>query len=134
MSSSSKRTAEIGFREAFERLKTNQPTVLAKGAFVSQNNVAREAGRDPSALKKDRYPLLVSEIQAFSATLREQRAEKKIPHDNRTRSLKRRLADSRKQVSRLSSIVASQQQLIVDLYDEIERLEEGKVITVNTVR
>ena len=32
---------------------------------VSQNNVAKEAGCDPSALKKARYPALISEIQAW---------------------------------------------------------------------
>lgn len=55
--------AETAFREAFERLKRGQPILLPKGTAVTQNNVAREAGLDPSALKKARYPVLVAEIQ-----------------------------------------------------------------------
>lgn len=54
---------EAAFRNAFERLKRNAPSVLKKGTPVSQNNVAREAGQDPSALRKSRYPTLVGEIQ-----------------------------------------------------------------------
>jgi hypothetical protein len=38
---------------------------LPKGAPVTQNNVARESGREPSALKKKRYPELVLEIQRW---------------------------------------------------------------------
>ncbi len=59
------KTAEANFREAFERLKTSQPKVLAPGTPVSQNNVAKEAGCDATALKKARFPGLVAEIQAY---------------------------------------------------------------------
>ncbi len=57
--------AEREFRAAFQRLKANKPKRLPKGTPVTQNNVAREAGKDPSALKKSRYPELVSKIQQF---------------------------------------------------------------------
>lgn len=56
-------TAEAAFRAAFIRLKIDEPVILPKGSKVSQANIAREAGCDPSALKKDRYPLLIQEIQ-----------------------------------------------------------------------
>lgn len=59
--------AETLFRAAFERLKEDEPAILPKGAAVSQNNVAKEAGRDPSALKKERYPHLITEIQEYVA-------------------------------------------------------------------
>jgi hypothetical protein len=59
------KTAEANFREAFERLKASQPKVLAPGTPVSQNNVAKEAGCDTTALKKARFPGLVAEIQAY---------------------------------------------------------------------
>ncbi|MDR6679509.1 hypothetical protein [Pseudomonas oryzihabitans] len=59
--------AETRFREAFRRLKIGCPVVLEIGAPVTQNNVAKEAGRDPSALRKDRYPDLIEEIQAWIA-------------------------------------------------------------------
>jgi len=43
--------AETALREALERLKKNRPQTLRKGSTVSQNNVAKEAGCDPSALR-----------------------------------------------------------------------------------
>ena len=50
--------AELDFSAAFERLKYGNTLILPPGSPVSQNNVAREAGRDPSALRKSRYPRL----------------------------------------------------------------------------
>lgn len=58
-------TAEAQFRAAFERLKGGSTLNLPAGSAVSQNNVAKEAGRDPSALRKARYPELVREIQSW---------------------------------------------------------------------
>lgn len=55
--------AESAFREAFEKLKNGKTNILPKGSRVTQNNVAREAGLDPSALKKARFPTLIEEIQ-----------------------------------------------------------------------
>ena len=57
--------AELQFYEAFIRLKNNKPNILPKGTKVSQNKVAKEAGVDPSALRKSRYPNLISEIQEW---------------------------------------------------------------------
>jgi hypothetical protein len=56
--------AEGRFREAFARLQAGKTETLPIGAPVTQNNVAREAGLDPSALRRSRYPELVEEIQA----------------------------------------------------------------------
>lgn len=58
-------TAEQRFRQAFQRLKEGKAEVVERGAPVSQNNVAKEAGCDPSALRKARFPSLVREIQAY---------------------------------------------------------------------
>lgn len=59
--------AETDFREAFERLKAGTSRVLPWGSPVTQNNIAKEAGRDPSALKKSRYPTLIDEIQKWKS-------------------------------------------------------------------
>lgn len=59
--------AEQRFREAFERLKSGCPELLPPGSLVSQNNVALEAGCTPSALRKERFPTLVSDIQRHLA-------------------------------------------------------------------
>ena len=65
MTSSATETAEGRFREAFTRLKEGKAVVMPRGTPVSQNNVAKEAGTDPTALKKKRYPALIREIQAY---------------------------------------------------------------------
>lgn len=57
--------AEKLFQDAFERLKRDKPALLPRGTPVSQNNVAKEAGRDPSALRKSRYPRLIRAIQKW---------------------------------------------------------------------
>lgn len=57
--------AELDFSAAFERLKCGNALILPPGSPVSQNNVAREAGKDPSALRKSRYPKLIADIQAW---------------------------------------------------------------------
>lgn len=79
------KTAEANFREAFERLKAGAPKSLPAGTLVSQNNVAKEAGCDPSALRKARFPDLVGEIQAYLATNTQER-----PSSERQRLLKAR--------------------------------------------
>ena len=68
MPSSKPKTAEANFRKAFERLKAAAPKVLPPGTPVSQNNVAKEADCDPTALRKSRFPGLVAEIQTYLAT------------------------------------------------------------------
>lgn len=67
MKSSGQSAAESKFREAFSRLKNEAPERLPKGTSVSQNNVAKEAGCDPSALRKSRFPGLVADIQSYIA-------------------------------------------------------------------
>lgn len=60
--------AELDFSAACERLKSGNTLILPPGSPVSQNNVAKEAGRDPSALRKSRYPKLIADIQAWVAS------------------------------------------------------------------
>ena len=127
MSSTVKKSAEQEVRDAFDRLKKGKTIRLPLGAAVTQNNVAREAGRDPSALKKDRYPLLILEVQAYITSKSEQKRSSKRTTDNRARTDKQKIADYRKQIDRLSSIVAAQNSTIEELLDEIERLKAGRV-------
>lgn len=121
------KTAEELFREAFERLKRNKPVILPKGTPLSQNNVAKEAGRDPSALKKSRYPLLVLEIQEYSALQESQEKKVSQQKDNRKRKLQEKLKDCQNQRDQLCSIVDAQQNLIEELQDRIQEFEAGKV-------
>lgn len=118
--------AETLFREAFERIKTNTTINIPKGSRLSQNNVAKEAGQHPTALKKDRYPILVLEIQDYS---KQQEIDSEIINKKKQlrkqRTLKDRLADCKNQRDKLVSICEAQAELIEDLMDEITDLKNG---------
>lgn len=115
------KTAEANFREAFERLKAGVPKVLPAGTLVSQNNVAKEAGCDPSALRKVRFPGLVEEIQAYLATYSQER-----PSSERQRLLKAR------QVSRSKSETIANLKAQRD--DAVSRLVEADELIGNLTR
>ena len=58
-------SAEEEYRKAFERLKNRAPINLPLRSAVSQKNVALEAGKEESALKRSRFPDLVAEIKRY---------------------------------------------------------------------
>lgn len=91
-------TAEQRFRSAFERLREDRPLILPRGTPVSQNNVAKEAGTDPTALKKKRFPALVREIQAW---IEIHDAQQKLQQARRERKTRIR-EDLESQVTRLT--------------------------------
>lgn len=130
MSLNNSETAEKMFRDAFERLKNNKPLVIEKGSKITQNNIAREAGRDPSALKKNRYPLLVLEIQAFVGSIEDESVKVKTRNESRVRSDKEKISDYRKQRDKLASIVEAQNSYIEELIDDLERLKSEKVVYI----
>lgn len=119
-------SAEERFRQAFERLKAGEPKVLQRGTPVTQNNVAREAGCDPSALKKARFPTLVRAIQAYvelhpGTGDGDGRKGKKQRATNR--STKERLDDAIKQRDQVESVLASANKRIVELTEEVQSLQ-----------
>ncbi len=118
--------AESLFRAAYERLKANDPNNLPKGTPVTQNNVAKEAGKHPTGLKKDRYPALVREIQDY---LKQQEIDSSIIDKKKKlrkqRTTEERLAACQKQRSKLAAICEAQAQLIEDLMDEIGDYKNG---------
>lgn len=101
MTSARPKTAEANFRAAFERLKIGAPKVLPADAQVSQNNVAKEAGCDPSALRKSRFPTLVAEIQNYVAAhggeCPESERQKLLKQRQRSRTARETIADLKKQ-------------------------------------
>lgn len=101
--------------------------MLPKGAAVSQNNVAREAGLDPTALKKARYPTLVAEIQQW---IREQpsdgnhsKRQVQMASRERNRSLRERLAIFKKQHDLAQSLLVEADATILDLFRQVGRLQ-----------
>ena len=118
-------SAEERFRQAFERLKAGEVKVLKRGAPVTQNNVAREAGcKDPGALKKKRFPTLVGEIQAYvqlhpgSGPSVGERAKKQ----RAKKSAEKRLEDMRRQRDQAQSTLASANMRILELLEEVQDL------------
>lgn len=123
-----KRAVEL-FEEAFDRLKRGKPLNLPPGTPVSLTNVAKEAGKTPSALRSDRYPQLLQRIKSHMALEREKsELDQKSSAKSRNRTARQRLADCRRQRDHLLSICHSQQTLIDELKDELNRLSEGKEI------
>jgi len=114
------------FRDAFERLKLGIPEVLPKGSQISQNNVAREAGSDPSALRKSRYPILIMEIQEWVNThkgkevisIRQQLLKKR----NKNRDTKRNIADLRKQRDIAVGMMVDANLRILELSETVDDL------------
>lgn len=124
--STSPPSAESEYREAFERLKRGATLRLPQGSPVTQNNVAREANRDPSALKKGRYPRLIREIKAWieqhPARLQPSPRQSKLAARRRTRSLKERIRDVKTQRDLVSSKLLEADARILELMIENARL------------
>ncbi len=120
-------TAEQRFRLAFERLKINEPEDLSKGTPVSQNNVAKEAGCDPSALRKSRFPSLVREIQAWVELHTEDFPSQRkalLKLRRARRSDRERMADAIRQRDEAVSRLASADRRIIELWEENVALKQ----------
>lgn len=116
------------YRAAFERLKNNKPERLPKGSPVSQNNVAKEAGCDPSALKKKRFPLLIAEIQKYVELQTEERPSSmhqvRLLARKKNRELRERLEEIEQQRDHRASLLVEADATILELYDRITELEK----------
>lgn len=112
-------TAEEKFRAAFERLKIGEPINMPKGTPVSQNNVAKEAGLDRTALKKSRFPSLVAEIQNYLATDDGKRPESERQKRNKqrqqSRTARETIADLKKQLGASAGLLVEANAQIVIL-------------------
>lgn len=120
-------SAEQAFREAFIRLKSGKPERLPKDSHVSQNNVAKEAGRDPSALRKIRYPELISEIQYWikenSARTPSSMRQTILAKRTQNRSLKEKLKELKIQRDQAVSLLVEADAKILDLTHAITKLQ-----------
>lgn len=118
--------AERAFREAFERLKQGKPDLLPRNAKPSQNNVAREAGLDPSALKKIRFPKLVEEIQLWieqqGGAVPPSARQKTLSQRAKARDLRTINGALKQQRDDALGLLVEAEQRIVELTVENERL------------
>lgn len=120
--------AEIRFLEAFERLKVGKPELLPKGTSVTQNNVAKEAGVNPSALRRSRYPDLVDKIQSWidenkDNSSQQSTGQKSLAKTAKNRSLKQQLDDIKMQNDIALSKLMEAERMIIELTLENERLK-----------
>lgn len=132
-------SAEANFRAAFERLKIGAPKVLKPGTPVSQNNVAKEAGCDPSALRKSRFPSLVAEIQNYVAAHAGERPESErqmlLKRRQHSRNARETIADLKKQRDAVAGLlveanaqIAILTRRLVDAEARIEALQPSATV------
>lgn len=123
-----KSKAEVHFYEAFLRLKENKPKILPRGTKVSQNNVAKEAGVDPSALRKSRYPELINEIQQWiddnPQTGKSTDNKKSKTNSEQILALKKRIDELTIQRDQATSKLLEAQIKLIEMANEIKRLSE----------
>jgi len=93
------------------------------GTPVSQNNVAKEAGCDPSALKKSRFPTIVSEIQHWIDSHKEDRQpsarQQVLKKRKRNRAAREITADMKRQRDAAVGLLADANLRIVELTEEL---------------
>lgn len=132
MSTSKMRTdpapnAEQRFRDAFDRLKIGVPHLLPKGTPVSQNNVAKEAGCDPSALRKGRFPLLVIAIQEWVHSHKSDQfpseRQKLLKQRSKNRDVRETIADLKSQRDKAVGLLADADLRIVELTEKLANVQ-----------
>lgn len=132
--------AEKAFEDAFDRLKRNQPVVLPRGTLVTQNNVAKEAGRDPSALRKSRYPRLIRAIQKWiedngnSPRDRASSASLIKGARDQNRQLRERIVELTTQRDRSMARLVIAEESVLDLHNQVQALKARLGETDNVSR
>lgn len=120
-------SAEQRFRDAFERLKFGVSKVLPRGTHVSQNNVAKEAGCDPSALRKSRFPLLVIAIQEWVEAHKGEplpsERQRLLKQRRKNRDTREIIVDLKKQRDSAVGLLADADLKIVELSEKVADLE-----------
>ncbi|WP_394002557.1 hypothetical protein ACF3M1_16690 [Luteimonas sp. WGS1318] len=122
------------FKAAFIRLRESRPERIDKSAKITQANIAREAGCDPSALRKSRFPDLILEIQEFAGALTPPK-DRVSPDTGRkkSRDLRTRLAAVRLQRDELARRLVEADARILELGFELRQLRGEEEATSNVV-
>ncbi|MES3708620.1 hypothetical protein QC590_10290 [Pseudomonas putida] len=132
-----KHDAEAEYRKAFARIVEGKATRIDKKSPPTLANIAREAGKDPSALKKSRYPEFVAEVnfhnesvgsilkqrdRSLSVQLASARSENK--------SLRERYANLIAERDAAQSKVLNLQQVLVEKSLQLQGLEGPSNVAV----
>ncbi len=110
--------------EALDRLVTNKPIYLDKGAALTAANVIRETGRTIDQVKLSRFPTVQARIKEEKALLLARRHLDKEACKRTKRSLRKSLFDAQAQRDHLACIVEAQNEYLLELLDRLERLEK----------
>jgi len=100
----------------------------AKGTPLSQNNVAKEAGVDPSALRRARFPELVADIQAWIESHKDETPPKSprqmmLAQRSRNRDLQEKVKALEEQRDKALGQLLDAQSRILELTLENQRLQ-----------
>lgn len=125
--------SEREFELAFVRLKSGKPKNIAKGSAVTQNNVAREAGKDPSALKKTRFPELIEEIQKYTASSVAVMPSTSALLDAARRRNRELVAENEELRGRFSELMSKVLSLQVELLGQWRELEAFRAAAASNV-
>jgi len=124
------KSVEKKLREAFERLKSNNPENIQKGTKVTMSNVANEAAIVPNAFRKERYPELHREVRAWieivNATSPNKSGSQKKKRESDNKTIKRLQNRNQKLLSQLNSQI----NIIEDLEAEIDILKRSNVVAL----
>lgn len=127
-SSQAKTSAESRYRAAFERLKQGRPVIVPMDTAISLASVAREAGSDPSSIKRSRYPDLAHEISQFTSTDSSSTLDPKLAAARRKiQRLESRLRDVQRQRDHAISLLLAAER---ELMDRTRRCAGGTAETV----
>lgn len=107
------KSVESEMRAAFERLKNDEPINLVRGAPVTLSNVAKEANMKPAGLRKDRYPILHREIEAYAEIVAASSNKKKNKkaRESDSKRIKRLTIENEKLINIVTSLTAIVDQL-----------------------
>jgi len=124
---SSKVSAESKFRAALARIIDGSALNVERNARITQNNVAREAGVDPSALRASRYPALVMEIRDLAdiarADVGRMGHKPHRPGSEERRNEKQRYQDMKRQRDHAAALLASADSEVLRLMLRVRDLE-----------
>lgn len=115
------------YLDAFKRLATNAPINLGKGTPVTQNNVAKEAGKDPSALKLSRFPGVIKKIKIYLELTSGEELKKRVLNAKVKKgklSLKARVSALTEELSESQSKLLSVERRLVEALEETAELKE----------
>lgn len=105
-----------------------KPDILPKGTPLSQNNVAKEAGVDPSALRRARFSELVADIQAWIESHKDEVPQKTprqmmLAQRSRNRDLQEKVKALEEQRDKALGQLLDAQSRILELTLENQRLQ-----------